>query len=72
MIRKGECLDNAVAEWFFGSLTRERTAYRYYAARQDAKDEVIDDREMCYNSRRKHSYLGYVSPNEYEAFALGV
>jgi putative transposase len=26
--RQGEGLDNAVAERFFGSLTRERTAYR--------------------------------------------
>jgi putative transposase len=74
MSRKDECLDNAVAERFFGSLTRERTAYPYYATRQDAKDDMIDYLEMCYNSRRKHSYLGYVSPDEpdeYEAFALG-
>ena len=70
MSRKGECLDNAVAERFFGSLKRERTAHRYYATRQDARDDVIDYIEMFYNSRRKHSYLGYVSPNDYEAFAL--
>ena len=28
MSRKAECLDNAVAERFFGRLTRERTAHR--------------------------------------------
>jgi hypothetical protein len=28
---------------------------------------VIDDLEMCYNSMRLHSYLGYVSPNADEA-----
>jgi transposase InsO family protein len=67
MSRKGECLDNAVAERFFGSLKQERTAHCQYATRPDAKDDVIDDIEMFYNSRRKHSYLGYVSPNEYEA-----
>ncbi len=71
MSRKGECLDNAVAERLLGSLTRERTAHRYYATRQDAKDDVIEYLKMCYNSRRKFSYLGYVSPDEYEAFALG-
>ena len=71
MSRKGECLDNAVAERLFGSLMREHTSHHYYATRQDAKDDVIDYLEMCYNSRRKHSFLGYVSPNEYEAFALG-
>ena len=40
------------------------------STRQDARDDVIDYIEMFYNSRRKHSYLGYVSPNDYEAFAL--
>jgi putative transposase len=67
MSRKGECLDNAVAERFFGSLKQERTAHYQYTTRQDAKDDVIDYIEMFYNSQRKHSYLGYVSPNEYEA-----
>ena len=66
MSRKGDCLDNAVAERFFGSLKRERTTHRAYATRQEARDDVIDYIEMFYNSRRKHSYLGYVSPNEYE------
>ena len=69
MSRKGDCLDNAVAERFFGSLKRERTAHRYYATRQEARDDVIDYIEMFYNSRRKHSYLGYVSPNAYEKIA---
>lgn len=67
MSEKGECLDNAVAERFFGSLKGERTDHRHYDTRQEAKDDVIDYIEMFYNSRRKHSYLGYVSPNEYEA-----
>jgi transposase InsO family protein len=66
MSRKGECLDNAVAERFFGSLKRERTSHQYYETRQEARDDVIDYIEMFYNSTRKHSYLGYVSPNEYE------
>jgi transposase InsO family protein len=66
MSRKGECLDNAVVERFFGSLKRERTSHQYYETRQEARDDVIDYIEMFYNSTRKHSYLGYVSPNEYE------
>jgi len=69
MSRKGDCLDNAVAERFFGSLKREWTVNQYYVTRQQAKDDVIDYIEMFYNSRRKHSYLGYVSPNEYEKIA---
>jgi putative transposase len=70
MSRKGDCLDNAVAERFFGSLKREWTGNRFYATRQEARDDVIDYIERFYNSRRKHSYLGYVSPNEYEKIAL--
>jgi putative transposase len=70
MSRKGDCLDNAVAERFFGSLKREWTTHRWYATRQEARDDVIDYIERFYNSRRKHSYLGYVSPNEYEKIAL--
>jgi transposase InsO family protein len=69
MSEKGECLDNAVAERFFGSLKGERTALRHYATRQEARDDVVDYIEMFYNSTRLHSYLGYVSPNDYEALA---
>ena len=69
MSGKGECLDNAVAERFFGSLKRERTSKRYYWTRQEARDDIIDYIEMFYNSWRKHSSLGYVSPNEYEKIA---
>ena len=69
MSGKGDCLDNAVAERFFGSLKRERTSKRYYRTRQEARADIIDYIEMFYNSWRKHSYLGYVSPNEYEKIA---
>jgi putative transposase len=66
MSRKGECLDNAVAERFFGSVKGERTALRHYATRQEARDDVVEYIEMFYNSKRLHSYLGYVSPNDFE------
>jgi putative transposase len=63
MSGQGECLDNAVAERFFGSLTREWTAHHYYATRREASNDIVAYIEMFYNSRRKHSYLGYASPN---------
>ena len=72
MSAKGECLDNAVAERFFGSLKREWTSHQSYATRQEARDDIIAYIEMFYNSTRKHSYLGYVSPNEYEKSALAL
>ena len=69
MSGKGESLDHAVAARFFGSLTREWTSHCRDATRQEARDDVIAYIEMFYNSRRKHSYLGYLSPNEYEKCA---
>jgi transposase InsO family protein len=69
MSRKGDCLDNAVAERFFGSVKSERTSLQQYARRQEARDDVSEYIEMFYNSRRLHSYLGYVSPNNFERLA---
>ena len=48
MSRKGDGLDNAVVERFFGSFKGERTALGHYATRQEARDDVIDDIEMFY------------------------
>ena len=69
MSRKGDCWDNAVIERFFRSLKSERTNHRRYLTREAAKQDVINYIEMFYNSRRLHSYLGYVSPVEYEKLA---
>ena len=67
MSRKGNCWDNAVAESFFGSLKQERVHWRNYQTRIDAQQDVLNYISMFYNSYRLHSYLGYVSPNQYEA-----
>ena len=66
MSRKGDCWDNAVAESFFGSLKQERVQWRNYQTRYEAQQDILDYIAMFYNSKRLHSYLGYVSPNEYE------
>jgi transposase InsO family protein len=70
MSGKGDCLDNAVAERFFGSLKRERTSQRDYETCQEARNDVMEYIEMFYNSRRLHSYLGYMSPNAYEKMTV--
>jgi transposase InsO family protein len=67
MSRKGDCWDNAVAESFFGSLKQERVHWRNYQTRLEAQQDVLNYISMFYNSYRLHSYLGYVSPNQYEA-----
>ncbi|UTW44228.1 IS3 family transposase [bacterium SCSIO 12696] len=66
MSRKGECLDNAVAESFFGSLKTELVDHEDYRTRQEAKQSLFEYIEVFYNRYRRHSYLGYVSPVEYE------
>ena len=70
MSRKGDCWDNSVAESFFGSLKTERVFFSNYRTRDDAKKDIVDYIEMFYNSRRRHSYLGYVSPRQFEEMRL--
>lgn len=70
MSRKGDCWDNAVAESFFGSLKTERIYLSNYRTREAAKLDIVDYIEMFYNSNRRHSYLGYLSPKEFEELSL--
>ncbi len=67
MSRKGECLDNAVAESFFSSLKTEWVDHENYRTHQEAKKSLFEYIEVFYNRRRRHSYLGYLSPVEFEA-----
>ena len=62
----GQCWDNAVAESTFGSLKRELVHHEDYATREQAKASVFEDIEVFYNRVRRHSTLGYVSPDEFE------
>jgi putative transposase len=66
MSKKGDCWDNAVAESFFGSLKTERVNEKSYQTREEARRDVVDYIEMFYNSKRRHSYLGYLSPKDFE------
>jgi len=66
MSRKGDCWDNAVAESFFGSLKRELVHHEKYKTREEARLSIFNYLETFYNSRRLHSYLNYVSPDEFE------
>jgi transposase InsO family protein len=70
MSRKGDCWDNSVAESFFGSLKTERVFFSNYRTREEARQDVVDYIEMFYNSRRRHSYLGYLSPRQFEKMRL--
>lgn len=66
MSRKGNCWDNAVAESFFHSLKTECVYHEHYLTRHAAKQSIFDYIEVFYNRKRRHSYLGYRSPEQYE------
>ena len=51
-------------------LKRERVRRRSYVTREAAKADVFDYIERFYNRRRRHGYLGYVSPVEFENQAM--
>lgn len=64
--RNIDCLHNAVAESFFGSLKTELVHHEKYKTREDARLNIFDYIEMFYNRRRLHSFLNYLSPEEFE------
>jgi putative transposase len=64
---KGECWDNAVAESFFATIKRELIETRPWPTRSGLERSVFNYIEGWYNTRRRHSSLGYKSPAVYEA-----
>ena len=69
MSRKGNCLDNAVAESFFSNLKNELVHHVVYEDRDQARSAIFEYMELFYNRQRLHQTLGYVSPDQYEAMA---
>src|SRR5262245_24517335 len=66
MSRSGNVWDNAAMESIFSSLKTERTSNKTYRTRNEAKADVFDYIERFYNSKRRHSTIGYLSPIEFE------
>ncbi len=62
----GDAYDNAMAESFFATLECELLDRRRFRTQAEAKLAVFDWIEGWYNSRRRHSALGRVSPLTYE------
>ena len=62
----GDCWDNAVAESFFASIKAELVDINHYPTRAAALTAIADYIERFYNPKRRHSFLGYLSPMEYE------
>jgi len=67
MSRVGNCWDNAVVESLWASLKTELVFQRTFATKQQAKDAIFEWIVVWYNRKRRHSSLGYLSPEAFEA-----
>ena len=66
MSAAANCYDNAVVESFFGVLKRERVNRVRYQTRQEARADLFEYIEVFYNRKRRHGYLGNISPADFE------
>lgn len=66
MGRTGCCYDNAVAESFFHSMKVEWLHCHEFQSREEVRQVVFEYIESYYNKRRRHSTLGYLSPETFE------
>lgn len=66
MSRKGNCLDNAVAESFFNILKTELVYRSKFKTKEEAHQKIFEFIEVFYNRLRMHSTNDYLSPVEYE------
>lgn len=62
----GNCYDNAATESFFHTLKTECIYHERYQTREQAETSIFDYIAAFYNSTRRHSYLNYLSPREFE------
>ena len=62
----GDAYDNALAEAFFATLETELLMRHTFATRGVAGLALFEFIEGFYNSYRRHSALGYLSPAEFE------
>lgn len=62
----GDAYDNAIAESFFATLECEPIDRHRFRDQAEARHAVFHFIEGWYNSRRRHSSIGYLSPINYE------
>jgi putative transposase len=66
----GDCYDNAMCESFFATLECELLDRSRFTDRVEAELAVFDFIEGFYNTRRRHSALGYLALATFERKAL--
>jgi putative transposase len=64
--RTGTCYDNAVSESFFATYKKELIHTRPWPTITDLRERSVDWINNYYNTIRRHSTLGYLTPREYE------
>lgn len=64
--KTGICYDNAVSESFFATYKKELIHTRPWPNITSLKKETFDWIAGYYNTIRRHSTLGYLTPREYE------
>jgi len=62
MSGKGNCYDNSAVETFFKSLKAEMIWRQRWPTRRQAEAAIFQYINGFYNTRRRHSYLGGISP----------
>ena len=62
----GNCYDNATAESYFQTLKTEHVYFEHYETRNQAKASIFEYSMIFYNKQRRHSTLGYLSPDMFE------
>ena len=70
MSHKGDCFDNAVAESFFATLKTELVYPNFFATRLEARSDIFEYIEIYYNRMRIHSFLNYMTPDQFERTKL--
>ncbi len=65
-----DAYDNSMAESFVSTLKRELIHRHSWQNRQTVRTAIFEYIEGFYNTRRRHSALGHLSPSEYEEVRL--
>ena len=63
----GDCYDNAMAESVFATIETELLWHHTFTGLADAKSHFIDFIEGWYNTNRRHTSIGCISPIRFES-----
>jgi putative transposase len=66
----GDCFDNAPMESFWGSMQIELLNRQSWRTKLELGIAIAEYLDHFYNAERRHSSLGYLTPNEFEALHL--